>query len=367
MAYDSDGFGSYGENAAPEGNPAQGLSAGNFGFGMTGRDFAQLGLTAPSFADTGVNFNTSSQVGLQAPSDFAANVGNLGSYGANYSGAADYGFNGNALQGMASLGKANEPGLQSIGYQGLQANPMGAASGYNMAPAAQSVGLQGTQPEKSFFDSSYGKALQALAGFVPVLGGIFNSAVNFSRTQDPISALLGLVPGVGGFLANTAYGLANSRDPLGFLGERAIGTGASMLGGLIGGRSGAIGAGQLAGGFLGNMAADRASIGPFGSASPIGYQGPSFAGMPAGMPEGSYARTDMDTGQRGVSTMTPADMAAMATGGRGGPGSSVSLGLSAPQQTFAQQALAGQGPGFNFGGPGGDNAGLIMRRLATRR
>ena len=200
-----------------------------------------------------------------------------------------------------------------------------------------------------------------------MLGGIFNSAVNFSRTQDPISALLGLVPGVGGFLANTAYGLANSRDPLGFLGERAIGTGASMLGGMVGGRSGAIGAGQLAGGFLGSMAADRAAIGPFGSASPIGYQGPSFAGMPAGMPEGSYARTDMDTGQRGVSTMTPADMAAMATGGRGGPGSSVSLGLSAPQQTFAQQALAGQGPGFNFGGPGGDNAGLIMRRLATRR
>ena len=75
----------------------------------------------------------------------------------------------------------------------------------------------------------------------------------------------------------------------------------------------------------------------------------------------------MDTGQRGVGTMTPADMAAMATGGRGGAGSSVSLGLSAPQQTFAQQALTGQVPGFNFGGPGGDDASLIMRRLATGR
>ena len=115
MAYDSDGFGSDGENVAPGDNPAQGLTAGNFGFGMTGRDFAQLGLTAPSFADTGVNLNTNSQVGLQAPSDFAANVGNLGSYGANYGGTADYGFNGNALQGSANLGKANAPGLQAVG------------------------------------------------------------------------------------------------------------------------------------------------------------------------------------------------------------------------------------------------------------
>jgi len=297
MAYDDGGFGAYGENAAPSGNAMAdfGLSAGN-----------QLGLSAPTLSGMGINLGTGSQAGLQAPG-FAANIGNaaLGTYGEDPGMMPDYGFSGRALEGMASLGKAGY-GLQPTGYEGLQANAN--SRGYNMSPVAQTVGLEGTQPAPSFFDTPAGKAIQTIMGFVPVIGNLFNSAVNYSKNQDPVQALLGLVPGMGGFLASTAYNASQSRDPLGFLGERAIGTGATALGGMFGGRAGAMGAGQLASGLMGNAAAERASYGPFGNAT-----------------------------------------------------------LGNMQQASAQQSLMGQMPDPNFAGPGNENAqaSLLLRRLAT--
>lgn len=301
--YDAGGFGAYGENAAPEGNPAQGLNPG-LDFGISAGN--QLGLSAPTLSGMGINLGTGSQAGLQAPG-FAANVGNaaLGTYGQDPGMMPDYGFSGRALEGMASLGKASY-GLQQTGYEGLQANANN--RGYSMSPETQTVGLEGTQPAPNFFDTAPGKVVQTIMGFVPVLGNVFNSAVNYSKTQDPVAALLGLVPGLGGFLASTAYNASQSRDPLGFLGERAVGTGASALGGMFGGRAGAMGAGQLASGLMGNAAAEKASYGPFGNAT-----------------------------------------------------------LGNMQQASAQQSLMGQTPDSNFTVPGDGNAqtSLLLRRLAT--
>jgi len=215
----------------------------------------------------------------------------------------DYGFSGKALEGMANLGKGSY-GLQQTGYQGLQANAN--SRGYNMSPTTQTVGLEGTQPAPSFFDTPAGRAIQTLMGFVPVIGNVFNSAVNYSKNQDPVQALLGLIPGMGGFLATTAYNASQSRDPLGFLGERAIGTGATALGGMLGGKAGAMGAGQLASGLMGNAAAEKASYGPFGNAT-----------------------------------------------------------LGNMQQASAQQSLMGQDPNFTIPGDGDAQASLLLRRLAT--
>jgi hypothetical protein len=297
MAYDDGGFGAYGENAAPSGNAMAdfGLSAGN-----------QLGLSAPTLSGMGINLGTGSQAGLQAPG-FAANVGKtaFGTYGEDPGMMPDYVFSGKALEGMASLGKASY-GLQPTGYEGLQANAN--TRGYNMSPTTQTVGLEGTQPTPGFFDTPAGKVVQTIAGFIPIVGNIFNSAVNFSKNQDPVQALLGLIPGVAGFAASTAYNASQSRDPLGFLGEQAVGAGANMLGGALGGRIGATGASQLAGGLMGNAAAERASYGPFGNAT-----------------------------------------------------------LGNMQQASAQQSLMGQMPDPNFTGPGNENAqaSLLLRRLAT--
>jgi len=299
--YDAGGFGAYGENAAPEGNPAQGLNPG-LDFGLSAGN--QLGLSAPTLAGMGINLGTGSQEGLKGQ-DLAPNLGvaSLGTYGQDSNLSPDYGFSGKALEGMANLGKGSY-GLQQTGYQGLQANAN--SRGYNMSPTTQTVGLEGTQPAPSFFDTPAGRAIQTLMGFVPVIGNVFNSAVNYSKNQDPVQALLGLIPGMGGFLATTAYNASQSRDPLGFLGERAIGTGATALGGMLGGKAGAMGAGQLASGLMGNAAAEKASYGPFGNAT-----------------------------------------------------------LGNMQQASAQQSLMGQDPNFTIPGDGDAQASLLLRRLAT--
>lgn len=257
MAYEDGGFGSYAENVAPEGNAAGGLSMGAQG----------LGLSAPTLAGMGLSLDTISQLGLSGR-DLAPNIGAaaFGTYGQDPSMSSDYGFSGTARSGMANLG-GNSYGLQATGYEGLQANAN--TRGYDMSPATQSVGLTGTPPTPDFFDTGAGRALQTFAGFVPVLGNLFNIGVNFARNQDPVQALLGMIPGMPGFAASTAYGAMQSRDPMNFLGDRALGLGASMLGEAAGGPLGARGASMLAGGVMSNAAAERAAYGAFGRGSPL--------------------------------------------------------------------------------------------------
>ena len=268
MASDFESFGSYAENVAPEGDTGRGLSM----------DARGLGLSAPTLAGMGLNLDTISQLGLPGR-DLAPNIGAaaFGTYGQDPNTSPDYGFSGTARSGMANLG-GNSYGLQATGYEGLQANAN--TRGYDMSPATQSVGLTGTPPTPDFFDTGAGRALQTFAGFVPVLGNLFNIGVNFARNQDPVQALLGMIPGIPGFALNTAYGAMQSRDPMNFLGQQAVGMGASTLGGALGGRPGAVAASQFAGGLMNNAAAERAAYGAFGRGSPLDAGSSRQAGAP---------------------------------------------------------------------------------------
>jgi len=163
--------------------------------------------------------------------------------------------------------------LQSFSNEEVNADPFNydfEAAGFN-APGSFSLGsLVGYQPQQGLpttggafagnadtygfsdlFNSPFGQIARGLLNATPI-GGLFNAGMNlYTNRDDPAKAMLGLVPGWGGFAGRAVYGALQSPDPLGFLGQQAsrtlVGALGSQIGGALGGQLGATAGSTLAG------------------------------------------------------------------------------------------------------------------------
>jgi len=308
---DSSGYG-FGSSA---GSPAAGMGLGS---GLSGTsDSSGYGFSGGSY-------------GLQGASNYGEAPGAQYSldpsyYSPNYS--LDSQFS------LSQLGQANE-GLQSAGYQGLQAGPTGSLYGGLAAPGP-AVGLQGTQAEQGFWGSRPQKIMSFLAGFHPVTAGI-NAVAQAMNSPNPatagLQAALGRLGPVGN-LASMGIGAATSNDPAGYLGRAAGTTGAGMVGGMLGGPA----LGSALGGFTNaaiGSAQARGNYGAYGTGSALGGVGEGGGvGGPSATASGGgtdWGKTLMGVGS-GLYGMYKANQ----------------------QQQLAQQAIRGSAPWQTGGGAAG--------------
>lgn len=140
-----------------------------------------------------------------------------------------------------------------------------AITGFN--PNANTEGFNGV------LNSPFGNLARAFLGMNPI-GAIVNTGISlWQNRDDPLKAALGLLPGLGGTAARTAYGAIQSPNPMAFLGNTALTQGASALGGAYGGSLGARAAGNIAGMFTGSSGPQIPGWGGGGSPAAPSPQG----------------------------------------------------------------------------------------------
>lgn len=242
-----------------------GLSAGSGG----------LGLKAPEINDTyspgAVDYSLGSggtTPGLQAPGSWGGNLGfDLNSsYGGGFT--PDY-----ALGSQFNLAQLGQPnlGLQSSGYEGLQAQASPASAGYALNAPTPGLGLAGTDP--NFDPNRKGKdLLQMLLGVVPG-GNLLNLGISALRGNNVLSGVLGAVGGLPGHMIGELFNAMNSRNPMQALGGSAARTGAGMLGSQLGGSAGGAALSSLVGNAMAQNDRNSFAGGPFGSGSPLDSPG----------------------------------------------------------------------------------------------
>ena len=183
----------------------------------------------------GYGFKSGTDAGINPGGyDISGGLGfGLTNPGLGYSGApADY-----SLSSQWNLNSADY-GDSGAGV-GLQATPT--------SPGAPGLGRSTTdtpfsqREEPGFWGSRAQKIMSFFANMNPVTAGI-NAVASAVNSKDPVQAglqaLLGRF-GIGGNLAGTAIGAMNSDNPAGYLGGSLGMTGAGMVGGMLGGSTGA--------------------------------------------------------------------------------------------------------------------------------
>jgi len=183
-----------------------------------------------------------------------------------------------AAQAMATGSGANQA-LSNAARQGLG---WGDVQGFNLNNPTQSVNemansenfsnmmasVVGYSPAtdmtsfNGIMSSPFGQIARMLVGLTP-MGAFANAGLGLIQNRDdPVKALMGLVPGWGGSLARSAYGAIQAPDPLAAFGNGLLSAGAGMLGGHLAGPVGAKLGSTLAGQFGG-----PSSTGSFSPAS----------------------------------------------------------------------------------------------------
>lgn len=300
-----------------------GFGGADFGGGISGGDFGGNVGTVGGFGGGLTGGGTSSGAG--AAPDYSLEFSGYNP------GAADYSLSSQAS--LNDLGTANY-GLQSAGYEGLQASPTSSLYGGLAAPGP-AVGLQGTEAEQGFWGSRPQKIMSFLAGLHPVTAGI-NAVAQAMNSPNPATAGLQAVLGRLGPVGNAVsmgLGAANSSDPMGYAGRAAGTTGAGMIGSMLGGPA----LGSALGGFtnaaIGNAQAGG-NYGAYGSGSAIGGAGEGGGvGGPSATAGGGgtdWGKTLMGVGS-GLYGMYKANQ----------------------QQQLAQQAIRGSAPWQTGGGAAG--------------
>lgn len=319
------------------------------GFGGTGNDPGVGGFTggSPNYSGGGgVNYSLGSGTtqGLQAGYDSSPgySFGAQPEGGINPSGYDISGGIGSSFANMQSLGYGDYGMTPDYGFNdssfpgssGLQATASPVSMGYTLAEPSPKTGFS-MQEEPGFWGSKAQKVMSFLAGFNPVTAGI-NTVAGIAMSKDPVKAgiqgLLGQLGGLGQ-AANVGYGAATSKDPAGYLGGTAGMMGAGMVGGALGGQAGAQLGQGLMGEALGQGARESASIGPFGSGSPMaaGIQSAQAGGGQVGTQQGGGGRDWTDTAMKIGSGL-------------------YGMYQSNQQKQLAQQAIGGSAPWTASGG-----------------
>ncbi len=335
---DYSGFGGTGNDPGvggfTGGSPSYG-GGGGVNYGLPDTNYSNQGLTAQPDMSPGYSFGSQPGYGVN-PGGYDIS-GGLGGQVSGMQGYGDYGLTpdyGMTSQfNLGQLGQTNY-GFQPSGYEGMQAQLSGPAAGYGLSTPQANNGFGQTE-EPGFWGSRAQKALSFLAGFNPITAGISGLA-NIAMSKDPVKAgIQGLLGQLGpvGAMANIGYGAATSKDPAGYLGGTAGMMGAGMVGGALAGSAGAQLGQGLMGEALGQGARESASIGPFGSGSPMAAGVQSAQAGGGGQPSqgGGGGRDWTDTAMKIGSGL-------------------YGMYQSNQQKQLAQQAIGGSAPWTASGG-----------------
>ena len=338
MSYGSDSYGGAAEGvngASFGGSTSSGGGGGWANYGLPDTNFSNQGLTAQPDTSPGYSFGDQPGYGIN-PGGYDIS-GGLGSQIPGLQGYGDYGLTPDyGLTSQFSLGQLGQTnyGFQPSGYEGMQAQVSGPAAGYGLSTPQANNGF-GAREEPGFWGSKAQKVMSMFAQLNPVTS-LINGGLQIANAQDPVKAgvqaLLGTLGPVGQ-VANISYGAATSKNPAGYLAGTAGMTGAGMVGGAIAGSAGAQLGQGLMGEALGQAGRQEASIGPFGSGSPMaaGIQSAQAGGGQAGSQQGGGGRDWTDTALKVASGL-------------------YGMYQANQQKQLAQQAIGGSAPWTAQGG-----------------